>query len=71
MLKEVVKEYFMMEKEKKEKYGRRNETNQKRKRLHGDFLKSILDFAASVLWQWLKSEYVKKNTGAAITAARD
>ena len=57
-----------MEKEEKEKYGRRNETTQKRKHLHEDFLKLIVDFADSVLWQWLKSGYyVKKNTEAAIT----
>ena len=61
MLKEVVKEYFIMEKEEKEKYGRRNETNQKGKRLPGDFLKSIVNFADSVSWQWLKSGYVKEH----------
>ena len=61
MLKEVVKEYFIMEKEEKEKYGRRNETNQKGKRLPGDFLKSIVNFADSVSWQWLKLGYVKEH----------
>ena len=52
LLKEVIKEDFIMEKEGKKKYDRmtkkRNETNLKEKRLHGKFPKSIVDFADSV-----------------------
>ena len=58
MLKEAVKEDFIMEKEGKKEYGirtkKRNETNWKEKSLHGKFPKSIADFADSVLWQWLR-----------------
>ena len=71
MLKEVVKENFMIEKEGKKEYDRRtkerNETNWKEKSLHGKFPKAIVDF---VSWQWLRSGYVKKNTEAIITAAQ-
>ena len=56
-------------------YGRRtkkrNETNWKEKSLHGKFPKSIADFADSVLWQWLRWGYIKKNIEAIITAAQD
>ena len=52
LLKEVIKEDFIMEKEGKKKYDgmtkKRNETNLKEKRLHGKFPKSIVDFADSV-----------------------
>ena len=48
MLKEIVKEDFMMEKEGKKEYDWRttekNETNWKEKSLHGKFPKSIVDF---------------------------
>ena len=39
--------------------------------MHGIFSKSIVEFADSVLWQWLRSGYVKKNTEEIITAAQD
>ena len=42
-----------------------------KKSLHGKFPKSIADFADSVLWQQLRSGYVKKNTEAVIKAAQD
>ena len=55
MLKDVVKEDFMMKKEGKKEYDRktkeRNETNWKEKRSHGKFPKSIVDFTNSVSWQ--------------------
>ena len=56
ILKEVVKEDFIVEKEgKKEEYDRRtkerNETNWKEKSLHGKFRKSIADFVDSVSWK--------------------
>ena len=64
MLKEVVKEDFMMQKEGKKEYNRRskerNETNWKEKSLLEKFPKSIVDFADSVSWHWLRSRYVKK-----------
>ena len=64
-----------MEKEGKKEYDRRNkkgnETKWKEKSLQGKFPKSIVDFAGSVSWQWLRSGYVKKNTEAIITAAQD
>ena len=72
MLKEVFQENFVMEKEGRKESGRRtkkrNETNWKEKNLHGKFPKSVVDFADSVLWQWLRSGYVKKNTEAIIIA---
>ena len=75
MLKGVAKEDFMMEKERKKEYGRRtkerSEINWKEKSLHGEFPKSVVDFADCVLWQWLRSGYVKKNTEAIIVAAQD
>ena len=74
MLKEVVKEDFIMEKEGKKEYDRkakkRNEANWKEKSLHGKFPKSIVDFADSVFWQRLRSGYVKRNTEVIITAAQ-
>ena len=64
MLKEVVKEDFMMQKEGKKEYNRRskerNETNWKEKSLLEKFPKSIVDFADSVSWHWFRSRYVKK-----------
>ena len=58
MLKEVVKEGCMMEKEVKKKYNRRtkerNEINWKKKSLYEKFSKLIVDFADSVSWQWLR-----------------
>ena len=75
MLTEVVKDDFVMEKEGKKEYDRgnekRNETNWKEKSLHGNFPISVVDFADSVSWQWLRSRYLKKNTEAIITAAQD
>ena len=54
MLKEVVKEDFMVEKERKKEYDRktkeRNETNWKEKSFHGKFPKLIAEFVDSVLW---------------------
>ena len=62
MLKEVVKEDFMVEKEGRKEYARRNkernETNCKEKILHGKFPKSVVDFTDSVWWQWLSSGYI-------------
>ena len=64
MLKEVVKEDFMVEKEGRKEYARRNkernETNCKEKILHGKFPKSVGDFTDSVWWQWLRSGYINK-----------
>ena len=54
-----------------EELKKRNETNWKEKSLNGKFPKSIVDFADSVSWQWLRSGYVKKNAEAIITAAQD
>ena len=66
MLNEVGKEDFMVEKEGEKEFDtrnkERNETNWKEKSLHGKVLKSTVDFADSVLWPWLRSRYVKKNT---------
>ena len=66
MLKELVKEDFMVEKEGRKEYARRNkernETNCKEKILHGKFPKSVADFTDSVWWQWLRSGYIKKTT---------
>ena len=42
-----------------------------KKSLHGKFPKSIVDFADSVSWQWLRSGYVQKNTVAIITTSQD
>ena len=54
MLKELVKEDFMVEKERKKEYDRktkeRNETNWKEKSFHGKFPKLIAEFVDSVLW---------------------
>ena len=66
----------MMEKEEKKAYDRRikerNETNWKEKTWHGKFPRSIVDFADSVSWQWLRHIlYVKKNTEAIVTAAQN
>ena len=73
--KEVVKEDFMVDKERRKDYGRRNKernrTSWKEKRLHGKFPKSVEDFADSVSWQWLRSGYIKRNKKAIITAAQD
>ena len=75
MSKEVVKEDFMVEKEGKKEYGRRNKerskTNWKEKIFHGKFPKSAADFADSVSWQWLRSGHIKRNKNAIITAAQD
>ena len=75
MLKEAVKEHFMVEKERRKEYARRNKernkTNWKEKRLHGKFSKSVADFTDSVSWQWLRSGYIKRNKKAIITAAQD
>ena len=75
MLKEVVKENFIMEKEGKKEYDRKvkkkNEANEKEESLHGKFPKSIVDFADSVSWQRLKSGYVKRNTEVIISAAEE
>ena len=64
MLKEVVKEDFMVEKEEnKECYRKnkeRNEANWKERNLHGKFPKWIVDFPDSDSLQWLRSGYVKK-----------
>ena len=66
--KEVVKEDFMVEKERRKDYGRRNKernrTSWKEKRLQ-------TLFADSVSWQWLRSGYIKRNKKAIITAAQD
>ena len=75
MLKEVVKEDFMVEKERRKEYARRNKernkTNQKEKSLHGKFPKSVVHFADSVSQQLLRSGYIKKNTKAIITATQN
>ena len=75
MLKEAVKEHFIVEKGRREEYARRNKernkTNWKEKRLHGKFFKSAADFGDSVSWQWLRSGYIKTNKKAIITAAQD
>ena len=75
MLKEVVKEDFMVEKERRKEYARRNKernkTNRKEKSLHGKFPKSVADFVDSVLWQRLRSGYIKRNKKAIVTAAQD
>ena len=64
MEKEGTKEYYSrIEKE--------NKIISKEKSLHGMFPKSIVDFADSVSWQWLRSRYIKKNTEAIITSAQD
>ena len=51
MLKEAVKEHFMVDKERRKEYARRNKerikTNWKEKRLDGKFFKSAADFADS------------------------
>ena len=60
MLKEVVKENFMMEKERKKEYEsrtkERSKTNWRERSLHGKLPKPIGDFADSVSWQWLRSD---------------
>ena len=75
MLKEVVKEDFVVEKETRKKYARTNKeinkTNRREKSLHGKFPKSVADFADSVLWQRLRSGYIKRNKKAIVTAAQD
>ena len=75
MLKAVGKEDFMVEKERRKEYARRNKernkTNQKEKSLHGNFPKSVVHFADSVLQQLLRSGYIKKNTKAIITATQN
>ena len=75
MLKEVIKEDFMVEKERRKEYARRNKernkTNRKEKSLHGKFPKSVADFVDSVLWQRLRSGYIKRNKKAIVTAAQD
>ena len=53
MLKEVVKEDFMVEKEGKKEYDRR--TKERNETFHGKFPKSVADFAESVSWQCLAS----------------
>ena len=64
MLKEVVKENFMMEKERKKEYEsrtkERNKTSWKERSLHRKLPKPAVDFADSASWQWLRSGYVKK-----------
>ena len=70
ILKEVVKEDFMVEdfmvkEEGKKEYDRktkeRSEMNWKEKKLYRKFLKLIADFIDSVLRQWLRSGYIKRN----------
>ena len=64
MLKGEVKKEFMMEKEGKKEYDRRNKES-----FHEKFPKSIVDFADSVSWQCLRSRFIKKNIKAIATAA--
>ena len=75
MLKEVGKEDFMVEKEGEKEFNtrnkERNEPTGRKKAYMGKSLKSIVDFADSVLWPWLRSGYVKKNTEAIIMAAQN
>ena len=63
----------MVEKERWKEYARRNKqrnkTNWKEKSFHGKFPKSVVDFADSVSWQWLRSGYIKRKKKAIITAA--
>ena len=67
MLKGEVKKEFMMEKEGKKEYDRRN--NERDESSHEKFPKSIVDFADSVSWQCLRSRFIKKNIKAIATAA--
>ena len=75
MLKEVGKEDFMVEKEGEKEFNtrnkERNEPTGRKKAYMGKFLKSIVDFADSGLWPWLRSGYVKRNTEAIIMAAQN
>ena len=75
MLKEVVKEDFMVEKERRKEYARRNKernkTNRKEKSLHGKFPKSVTDFVDRVPWQRLRSGYIKRKKKAIVSAAQD
>ena len=67
VLKGEFKKEFMMEKEGKKEYDRRNK--QRNESSHEKFPKSVIDFADSVSWQCLRSRFVKKNIEAIATAA--
>ena len=73
ILKEVVKEDFMVEKERRKEYTRRNKErnkiNRQEKSLHEKFPKSVADFVDSVPWQRLRSGYIKRNQKAIVSAA--